>query len=62
VETNFNDDILQKYMYDGLKSMIRIRIPIRLDPDLFVQIRILEKKSFGSSQPIGLRVVTKYAG
>jgi hypothetical protein len=33
----------QKYMYDGPKYMLGIRIPVRLDSDLFKQIRILER-------------------
>jgi hypothetical protein len=35
---NFCCDILQKYIYDGPKSMSGIRIPVQLDPDLFSQI------------------------
>jgi hypothetical protein len=36
---------LQKYMYsyDGPKYMLRILIPVRMGPDLFKQIRILER-------------------
>jgi hypothetical protein len=30
-------------MYDRPKSMIEIHILVRLDPDLFVQIQIIEK-------------------
>jgi hypothetical protein len=33
----------QKYKYDGPKYMLGIRIPVRLDPDLFKQIRIIER-------------------
>jgi hypothetical protein len=32
---------VQKYMYDGHINMLGIRIPVRLDPDLFKQIGIL---------------------
>jgi hypothetical protein len=31
----------QKFMYDGPKSMLGIRIPVRWDPDLIGHIRIL---------------------
>jgi hypothetical protein len=33
----------QKYMYDGPVYMLGSRIPVRLDPNLFVQIRIHER-------------------
>jgi hypothetical protein len=35
-KTNFNFYvcILQKYMHDGLKSIMENRIPVRFDPDL----------------------------
>jgi hypothetical protein len=55
---NFYDDILQKYMFYGPKT---IPIPVRLDPDLFGQIRMLEK-AMGSYQSIGLRVIAKSSG
>jgi hypothetical protein len=35
--------ISHKNTYDGLKSVLGIWIPIRWDPDLFDQIRILER-------------------
>jgi hypothetical protein len=36
-------NILQKCIYDGLKSMLGIRKLNRLDPDLLGQIQILER-------------------
>jgi hypothetical protein len=36
--------------YVGPKSMLRIRIPVRLDPDLFWQILILERAMAVRSQ------------
>jgi hypothetical protein len=40
---NFYDDIFQKYIYDGPKAMLGKQISVCLDPDLFGQIRILER-------------------
>jgi hypothetical protein len=40
---NFYDDKFQKYMYDWPKSMKGLRIPVRFDPDHFLQIWILER-------------------
>jgi hypothetical protein len=46
-KTNFNFYVaaLQKCMYDGPKYLlgIPVQIPVRLDPDLIGQIRILER-------------------
>jgi hypothetical protein len=33
---------MYEYMYDGPIYMLGMLIPFRLDPDLFVQIQILE--------------------
>jgi hypothetical protein len=62
-KTNFNFviGVLLKYIYDGPKSTLGIRITVRLDLDRFGQNRILDK-NYDSSQTIGLRVVAKYAG
>jgi hypothetical protein len=52
-------------MYDWFKSLLGIRILIRLDPDLFGQIRILERAMavygaiFLSTDTFRIRVVTK---
>jgi hypothetical protein len=40
----------QKFMYDGPKYMLGIRIPVRQDLDLFGHIRILERAVAGRSQ------------
>jgi hypothetical protein len=40
---SLNVDIKQECIFDELKSMLGIRIPIMLDPDLFGQIYIFER-------------------
>jgi hypothetical protein len=42
--------LLQKYLYDAPIYMLGIRIPDCLDPDLFVQIQILERALVVRSQ------------
>jgi hypothetical protein len=51
-KTNFNFyvGVLQKFMFDGPKSMLGIRIPIWLDPNHIGQIWILERTMAVRSQ------------
>jgi hypothetical protein len=62
-EHGFYVGISQKCVYDMLKSKLLIRIQIRLDPDLFDQIRILQRdmavcgRIIHPRSQIGIRVI-----
>jgi hypothetical protein len=47
---NFHDDMIQKLMYHVPNSILGIQIPGCLDPDLYGQIRILERTMAVRSQ------------
>jgi hypothetical protein len=52
---NFYISTLQKCKYDELKLMLVFQIQIRLDPDLFDQIRILQgAMAIHAHIPIGI--------
>jgi hypothetical protein len=51
-KTNFNfyGGVSEKFMYDWPKSLLDIRIPVQMDPDLIGQVRILERTMAVRSQ------------
>jgi hypothetical protein len=63
---NFYHTTSHKCKYDELKLMLGFQIRLRLDPDLFDQIRILQEAMgvrgaiFHASIPIGIRVVANF--